>query len=507
MITSIRRSGQDDEPVHNALRQEPVMIGKDSRILVIGAGPGGIISAYQFRQAGYTNVKVLERDGDVGGTWQRSRYPGLSCDVMIHAYSFSFNLNPSWPRSYASQPEILDYMRATVDKLDLWPMIHLNTGVTGATWHDDSAEWVVTTTTGETLVADVVISAQGMFGEVKLPDIAGRGTFAGTLIHTGEWPHDLEIANKRVAVIGSAASAVQSIPEIAKVASHLTSFQRSPQGVLPKEEFPIPAEQIEEFTQNPEALQGYRDAIMNYIGPNAPFSNKEILGGAEWAGAVAISGVEDPTTREGLTPHVPWGCFRPLFSNDYYPAFNRPNVELVTAGIERITPKGIVTADGVEREFDVIVCATGYVVDKFAARIPVTGRDGRSLDDEWADGPEAYLGVTSTGFPNLFMLYGPNNNAGSLIQMAEYEVGYVLELLDQMNKADADWIDVRRENMNAYNSELQAAIAGVEVWHAGCGHYYESPSGKIVTQYPFSMFHYRDSVANPDLSPFELGRK
>jgi cation diffusion facilitator CzcD-associated flavoprotein CzcO len=483
------------------------MIGKDSRILVIGAGPGGIISAYQFREAGYTNVKVLEQDGDVGGTWQRSRYPGLGCDIMVHAYSFSFNLNPSWPRSYASQPEILDYMRATVDKLDLWPMIHLNTGVTGATWHDDAAEWLVTTKSGETLIADVVISAQGMFGEVKWPDIRGRETFAGDFVHTGAWPHDLDVSNKRVAVIGSAASAVQSIPEIAKIASHLTSFQRSPQWVLPKEEFPIPAEQIDEFTRNPEALQGYRDAIMNYIGPNAPFSNKDILGGAEWAGAVAISVVEDSETREGLTPHVPWGCFRPLFSNDYYPAFNRSNVELVTAGIEHITPKGIVTADGVEHEFDVIVCATGYVVDKFAARIPVTGRNGRSLDDEWAEGPEAYLGVTSTGFPNLFMLYGPNNNAGSLIQMAEYEVDYVLELLNQMNAADADWIDVRREDMDAYNAELQAAIAGVDVWHAGCGHYYESPSGKIVTQYPFSMFHYRDSVANPDLRPFELGRK
>ena len=483
------------------------MIGKDSRILVIGAGPGGIISAYQFRKAGYTNVKVLEQDGEVGGTWQRSRYPGLGCDIMVHAYSFSFNLNPSWPRSYASQPEILDYMRATVDKLDLWPMIHLNSGVTGATWHDDAAEWLVTTSSGETLIADVVISAQGMFGEVKWPDIPGRETFAGDFVHTGAWPHDLDVSNKRVAVIGSAASAVQSIPEIAKIASHLTSFQRSPQWVLPKEEFPIPAEQIDEFTRNPEALQGYRDAIMNYIGPNAPFSNKDILGGAEWAGAVAISVVEDSETREGLTPHVPWGCFRPLFSNDYYPAFNRSNVELVTAGIEHITPKGIVTADGVEHEFDVIVCATGYVVDKFAARIPVTGRNGRSLDDEWSDGPEAYLGVTSTGFPNLFMLYGPNNNAGSLIQMAEYEVDYVLELLEQMNAADADWIDVRREEMDAYNAELQAAIAGVDVWHAGCGHYYESPSGKIVTQYPFSMFHYRDSVANPDLRPFELGRK
>lgn len=483
------------------------MIGKDSRIIVIGAGPGGIISAYQFLEAGYTDVKILERDGDVGGTWQRSRYPGLGCDIMIHAYSFSFNLNPNWKRSYAPQPEILEYMRATVDKLELWPMIHLNTGVTEARWHDETGEWMVSTTTGETLVADVVISAQGMFGDVKWPDIPGRDSFSGDLVHTGEWPHELDIANKRVAVIGGAASAVQSIPEIAKLASQLTSYQRSPQWVLPKEDFPIPDEQIEEFNRNPEALQGYRDAIMNYIGPNAPFSNKEILGGAEWAGAVAISVVDDPKTREGLTPHVPWGCFRPLFSNDYYPAFNRPNVELVTDGIERITPTGIVTADGVEREFDVIVCATGYVVDKFAARIPFTGIGGRSLGDEWADGPEAYLGVTTTGFPNLFMLYGPNNNAGSLIEMAEYEVAYVIELLAQMNESGADWINVQRDAMDAYNAELQQGIANVEVWHAGCGHYYESPSGKIVTQYPFSMFHYRDSVANPDLSPFELGYK
>ena len=483
------------------------MIGKDRRILVIGAGPGGIISAYQFREAGYTDVKVLERDGDVGGTWQRSRYPGLSCDVMIHAYSFSFNLNPSWPRSYASQPEILEYLRDSVDALDLWPMIHLNTGVSSATWHDDTAEWVVTTSNGETLVADIVISAQGMFGEIKWPDIAGRQTFTGTLIHTGEWPHDLDITGKRVAVIGSAASAVQSIPEIAKLADTLYSFQRSPQWVLPKEEFPIPAEQIEEFRTNPEALQGYRNAIMDYIGPNAPFSNKEILGGAEWAGAVAISVIDDEKTRQGLTPHVPWGCFRPLFSNDYYPAFNRPNVELITDAIDRITPNGIVTTDGVEREVDVIVCATGYVVDKFASRIPFTGRNGRSLDDEWVDGPEAYLGVTTTGFPNLFMLYGPNNNAGSLIQMAEYEVGYVLELLSQMDSDGIDWIDPQRDAMDAYNAELQEAIAGVDVWHAGCGHYYESASGKIVTQYPYSMYHYRDSVANPDLTPFETGRK
>ena len=205
------------------------MIGKDSRIIVIGAGPGGIISAYQFREAGYTNVKILERDGDVGGTWQRSRYPGLGCDIMIHAYSFSFNLNPNWKRSYAPQPEILEYMRATVDKLDLWPMIHLNTGVTEACWHDETGEWTVTTTTGETIAADVVISAQGMFGDVKWPDIPGRDSFSGDLVHTGEWPHDLDITDKRVAVIGGAASAVRRCARPAPVRS-----PRSPARPVPR---------------------------------------------------------------------------------------------------------------------------------------------------------------------------------------------------------------------------------------------------------------------------------
>jgi len=477
----------------------------DRRIIVIGAGPGGIVSAHLLREAGYTEVTVIERDDDVGGTWQRSRYPGLACDVMIHAYQFSFHLKPDWPRSYASQPEILAYMRETVDALDLWPMIRLNTGATSASWDDDTGEWTVTTTTGERLVGDVLISAQGMFGEIKWPDIEGRDTFTGQLVHTGNWPRDLDLAGKRVAVIGSAASAVQSLPEIAKVAGQVYSYQRSPQWVLPKEDYPHPPEQIELFRNDPEALRAHRDGIMLWIGSNAPFSNRDILLGAEWAGAVAISVVEDPVTREGLTPHIPWGCFRPLFSNDYYPAFNRPNLELVTTPIERITPAGILTTDGTEREVDVIVCATGYVVDKFASRIPITGRDGRSLDDAWSDGAEALLGVTTTGFPNLFMLYGPNNNAGSLVEMAEYEVGYVRDLLQSMDAAGVDWIDVRREAMDAYNAELQAAIAGVEVWHAGCGHYYESPSGKIVTQYPYAMFHYRDSVADPDLSAFETG--
>jgi cyclohexanone monooxygenase len=480
--------------------------GAERRIVVIGAGPGGISSGHYLRQAGYEDFTIFERDGDVGGTWQRNRYPGLACDVWSHVYCFTFALNPAWSRSYAAQPEILEYMRKTVTDLDLWPHIRLNTGIAAAAWDDDSAVWRITTQAGEEVEADVVISAQGMFGELKYPDIEGRDTFGGVAMHTGAWDQSVDLAGRRVAVIGSAASAVQSIPEIAKAAGQLQIFQRSANWVLPKEDVEHTDEQLEQF-MDPEELQAYHDGIMTFLGPSAPFSNPEINAIAEWVAACAIEVVEDPVVREKLTPTTPWGCMRPLFSNDYYPTFNRPNVELVTDPIARITPTGVVTADGTEHDVDVIVFATGYEVDKFASRIPITGRDGLPLEKAWADGAQAYLGITTSGFPNLFMLYGPNTNQGSLIPMIEYEAQYAVRTLQAMDAAGVDWVDVKPEVMAAYNDELQAAIDGVEVWKAGCSHYYLSDSGRMVTQYPWSMYTFRESVATPNLDDFELGHR
>jgi cation diffusion facilitator CzcD-associated flavoprotein CzcO len=422
-------------------------------------------------------------------------------------YSFTFGLNPHWSRSYAAQPEILEYMRKTVTDLDLWPHIRLNTGIASATWDEGTATWQLITNTGEHIEADVLISGQGMFGELKLPAIEGRETFGGAAMHTGAWDESVDLEGKRVAVVGSAASGVQSIPEIAKVAGHLTVFQRSANWVLPKEDVEHTPEQLAKFAREEGALQEYHDGIMAFLGPSSPFSNPEIMGAAEWVAAVAIEEVEDLETRKKLTPTTPWGCMRPLFSNHYYATFNRPNVSLVTDAIERITPTGIVTADGVEHEVDVIVFATGYVVDKFASRIPITGRGGLSLDEAWADGAQAHLGITTSGFPNLFILYGPNTNQGSLIPMIEYEAQYAVKAIKAMDEAGIDWIDVRPEVMDAYNTELQAALDGIEVWKGGCSHYYLSESGRMVTQYPHSMFHFRDSVSQPDLDEFEVGTR
>lgn len=480
--------------------------GRDRRIVVIGAGPGGISSGYHLQQAGYEDFTIFERADEVGGTWQRNRYPGLACDVWSHVYCFTFALNPGWSRSYATQPEILEYMRKTVTDLDLWPHIRLNTGIASAAWDDESCTWQVTTDTGEVVEADALISGQGMFGELKYPDIEGRDTFEGVAMHTGAWDTSLDLTGRRVGVIGSAASGVQSIPEIAKVAGQLTVFQRSANWVLPKEDVEHTDEQLSQFL-DPEQLQAYHDGIMTFLLPSTPFANPDINGAAEWIAACAIEQVEDPETRRKLTPDTPWGCLRPLFSNDYYPTFNRPNVELVTEGIERITPRGIVTADGVERELDVLVFATGYVVDKFASRIPVTGRGGLPLDEAWADGAQAHLGITTSGFPNLFMLYGPNTNQGSLIPMIEWEARYAVRTLQAMDEAGVDWVDVRPDVMDAYNVELQDALDKIEVWKGGCSHYYLADSGRMVTQYPWSMGKFREDVETPDLEHFEVGSR
>ncbi|MFN8028415.1 MAG: NAD(P)/FAD-dependent oxidoreductase [Acidimicrobiia bacterium] len=412
-------------------------------------------------------------------------------------------LNPAWTRRTRASPEILQYMRDMVTKFDLWPLIRLNTGIASCRWDDDAAQWEVTTDGGEVLEADVVISGQGMFGELKYPEIEGRDSFAGIALHTGNWDETLDLTGKRVGVIGSAASAVQSIPVIAQSAAHLSVFQRSPNWVLPKDDVAHTPEQLEAFATDRDALLEHHNGIMSGVGPSIPFSNPESVKIAEWVAACAIEVVEDPEVRKALTPDTPWGCTRPLFSNDYYPTFNRDNVQLVTSGITRIMPTGIVTADGVEHELDVIVFATGYHVDKFASRIPITGRNGLPLAEAWDDGAQAYLGMTTAGFPNLFMLYGPNTNQGSLIPMIEYQVQYVTKLLTAMDDAGIRWVDVKRDVMDEYNEKLQAALDGFDVWKGGCSHYYLAESGRMVTQYPWSMWDFRAAVETPNLDDFE----
>lgn len=475
------------------------------RIGIIGAGPGGICAGVRLRQAGYDDFVVLEQAGGPGGTWWHNRYPGLACDVPSLLYSFSFEPKYDWSRPYGTQAEIQAYMRDVVHRHGLEPHIRYDTRVGAARWDDDRSVWRLETASGETLEVDVVISALGMFNEPSWPDIEGLEGFGGTTFHSARWDRDHDLRGERVAVIGSAASAVQLVPEIAKVVGRLHLFQRAANWVSPKEDDPYSPEQIEWFRTHPEDVAALREEIFRRMDPVLTFSDPDVVRASTERALRNLAVVEDPDVRRKLTPTVPYGCQRPLVSNDYYPTFNRPNVELVTERIDHVTTDAVVTVDGVARTVDTIVVATGFATTRFLSAIEVTGRGGRRLDDAWADGARAYLGITTAGFPNLFMLYGPNTNNGSILYMIEAQVDYALRQLRRLDDEHLAWVDVRPEAEERYNEELQATMEAVTAWSAGgCHNYYRGPSGRIVTQWPGSMSGYRARTEVPDADAYEV---
>jgi cation diffusion facilitator CzcD-associated flavoprotein CzcO len=477
------------------------------RVAIIGAGPGGICTGVSLRERGHHDFVILEQAAGIGGTWFHNRYPGAECDIKSHLYSFSFAPNPAWSCRYARQPEIKAYLEDVVDRFGLTPHLRLSTTVRRARWDDDAAVWHVTVAnadgTEETLDAEIVVSAIGMFGAPVQPDVPGLDRFRGTMFHSAQWADDHDLTGESAAVIGSAASAVQLVPEIAPIVRSLAVYQRTPNWVSPKEDDPYSEEELAEFAADPGRVDAVRDEIFSGIDPNLTFADPDRRALAEQAGRHNIGKVDDPALRDLLTPEMPFGCKRPLASNVYYPTFNLPHVELVTEPIVEVTETGIVTADGRTRDVDTIILATGFATTKFLAALDVVGRDGLDIDDAWADGAQAFLGITTAGFPNLFMLYGPNTNNGSIIYMIEWQVDYVMKMLDAMDDHDLAWVDVKRDVMDEYNDALQRTLDGVEVWQAGCNGYYRVGS-RIVTQWPGSMSEYRARTEHPDLDDFDV---
>jgi cation diffusion facilitator CzcD-associated flavoprotein CzcO len=479
--------------------------GAPWKIAIIGAGPGGLCMAIELRKAGIEDFVILEKGSGVGGTWRHNTYPGLSCDVRSHLYSFSFEPKRDWTRPYPDQPEILAYLEQVAARYEIGSHLRTQTEIRSARWDEGHALWELFTAEGERIEAQIVVSAMGMFNELQWPEIPGLRDFRGTLFHAARWNHAHDLRGGHVAVIGSAATAVQMIPEVARLAGQLYVYQRSANWVLPKENDPFSAEQLARFVQEPDAARKEREKIFGEVEERCTFSDPQMRRDAEAAGRRALAGVADPEVRRKLTPSVPWGCHRPLVTNDYYPTFNRPNVELVTDGIERIGSESIVTSDGKERKVDTIVLATGFQVTRFLSAIGVTGRNGLRLDDEWRDGARAYLGVSVPGFPNVFMLYGPNTNNGSILQMLEYQVEFVLRQIQRMQTGNLAWMDVRREALERYDALIQQELAEIEVWQAACHNYYRAGSGRIVTQWPNTMSEYRRRCWNSPLEAYEIG--
>jgi len=480
---------------------------RDLPIAIIGAGPGGICMAIKLREAGFEDVVLLEKTEAVGGTWNLNRYPGCACDVQSALYSFSFAQKADWSRPYAPQPEILQYLEGLAEQHGVLPHVRFGAGVRRATWNETDAHWDLELESGERVEAAVVVSALGMFNDLAWPEIEGLDTFRGTSFHSSRWNWEHDLSGETVGVIGSAASAVQFVPEIVEDAGQVHLFQRTANWVLPKLDAPYTEEELEGFRRDPSVISAMRDEIYRTMDEGMTFANAELNAEREAVGLAAIDVVEDPEVRAKLRPNHPFGCKRPLFSNHYYPAFNRPNLDLVTEPIARITEDAIVTEDGTERRVDTIVFATGFATTEYLSAIDVVGRNGLRIEDAWSDGACAYLGITTAGFPNLFMLYGPNTNNGSILTMIEYQVAHIVRQVRRLVHDDLAWIDVKPEAMERYNDEVQDGIGHVTVWQAGCNGYYRSPSGRVVTQWPFSMTEFRRRTGEPDADAFEVAAR
>ncbi|MGE2815002.1 flavin-containing monooxygenase [Mycobacterium heidelbergense] len=467
---------------------------RSPRVAIIGAGFGGIATAVALRRAGIDDLVIIEADDGIGGTWRRNTYPGAACDIQSHLYSFSFAPNKSWSRTYARQPEILAYLESVADDFDLRRHLMLGTRVRTVRWNADTWRWdCLVDRAGQTatLSADAVVCAVGLFGCVKLPDIEGVADFNGVLMHTAQWDHGIELAGKKVAVIGTGASGVQVVPELAKVADRLVVFQRTPPWMVPKEDRPYSASELARFRRNPVAMRRTRWQIWKFQHDNtATFADDPIVAARSHVATSFLERtVDDARLRGALTPDYPFRCKRVLLGDDYYRALQEPNVELVTDPIERITATSVITAAGHAVDVDMIVLATGFETLSYLAGIDVIGVGGQSLHERWGPDPSAYLGVAVGGFPNFFMLYGPNTNQGgnSIVYILEAAARLVASAMSRVARRGG-YVDVHPEAEKRYNDRLSADLERT-IW-TQCDSYFRSPTGRIVTQWPYTELEY-----------------
>jgi cation diffusion facilitator CzcD-associated flavoprotein CzcO len=477
------------------------------RVVVVGAGFGGIGMAVALKRAGIDDFLVVDASDDLGGTWRDNTYPGLACDVPSNLYSFSFRPG-RWSRRFPPRQEILAYLHAVSREHGLGPHLRLRCGVASAEFDSGRAEWHLTLSDGGTLQAAAVVSAVGQLGRPRLPGIPGRDDFAGPSWHSARWDHGVSLTGRRVAVVGTGASAIQFVPEIAKAAAHVDVYQRSAPYVLPKFDRPYHDAEQDLFERLPAVRKADRLRIFLYgelLTSGFVLSPKFLAAPmAMWRRQLRTQ-IADPRLREKCIPDYVMGCKRVLFSTDWYPALARPDVELVTDPIERIVPGGVVTARGVTRPADVIIYGTGFQTLDFLAPMLVTGPGGRALHDTWREGAQAYLGITVSGFPNFFMLYGPNTNLGgnSIIYMLEGQIGYVLGAIQALEAEGLDWLDVRPEVQQAFSAWVQTA-SHASVWETGCHNWYTTASGRNINNWPDHTFLYRYRVRRFDLAQYRV---
>jgi cation diffusion facilitator CzcD-associated flavoprotein CzcO len=476
-------------------------------VLIIGSGFAGLGMAIRLEQEGLSSFLILERADDVGGTWRDNRYPGAACDVESHFYSFSFEPNPGWSHMFARQGEIWAYIQRCVDKYRLRPRIRFGASVCRARFDAAAQAWEVETADGRRFRAKVLVTGTGGLSRPVVPDIPGLEAFEGVEFHSARWRDDYAFEGKRVGVIGTGASSIQIVPELAKKAGRLYVFQRTPPWVMPRPDREITAREQAAFRRAPALQALTRTAIFwrRELYALGMIVDPRIMRlGEKLATRNIHRSIKDPELRQKLLPSYVMGCKRILLSNDYYPALARPNVELVTDPIERVTRGGVLGASGVTRDLDALVLATGFEGAEQLAPFEIRGRDDRTLDDAWREGFEAYRGTTIAGFPNFFMIVGPNTGLGhgSMIFMIESQIEYILKGIEAMNARSAGVTEVRREAQRRYNDAIQEKLERTVWARGGCQSWYKTRTGKITALWPGFMWQFRRMMRSFDAGAY-----
>ncbi|HEX8085943.1 MAG TPA: NAD(P)/FAD-dependent oxidoreductase [Solirubrobacteraceae bacterium] len=477
------------------------MAASTRSVAVVGGGFAGVGAAVMLRRAGHHDVTVFEKGERVGGVWHHNTYPGAACDVPSHLYEFSFAPNPRWSRRYAPQSEIQAYLEDVARREGVLDRIRTSTEVQQARWDGERSKWVLRTSAGEH-EADLLVTACGQLSVPSVPPLPGLDTFAGPAFHTAQWDHGLDLHGKRVAVVGTGCSAIQVVPAVQPIVERVDVYQRSPGWTFPKMDFAYKERTKRLFERFPALQRADRAAVFAFmeLGALAMTTKPWLLRPFRAVGRMQINkAIKDPELRAKVTPKDEIGCKRIMLTDEWYPTLVKPNVDLVTDRIEEITPDGIRTADGAHRQHDVLVLATGFESHGFVAPMEVLGENGRSLNEEWGRVPRAYLGMSVPGYPNMFLLYGPNTNGGtgSVIYTIEAGVAHVIAALEELERADARRIEVSRRAADEFDRELRAALA-TTVWHSGCTNWYVDEDGNDPSQWPWLWSQYRKRTEKLD---------
>ncbi|MCH8493399.1 MAG: NAD(P)/FAD-dependent oxidoreductase [Idiomarina sp.] len=481
-----------------------------TQFVIIGAGFGGVGMGIRLKQSGHEQFVILERGASIGGTWRDNTYPGAACDVQSHLYSYSFAPHSHWSRRFSPQPEIRSYIENCVSKFDIAPHIELNADVVEARYLEEEMRWHVQLADGRVFNCQFLISATGQLNNPKYPDIPGRNDFQGVHFHSARWQHEHDLHGKRVAVIGTGASAIQFVPQIAKQAKEVALFQRSPAWVMPKPDKPFAPWQQWCFQHVPLLNRCYRSIIYlkNECRALAFTRMRFILNLFSYRSiAMAKRDVTDPEKLKKLIPNYQIGCNRILIANDWYSTINQPHVQLHCNGIKKITPTGITDNNGDHYAADVIIYATGFKATEFLAPINIIGSNNQRLSEAWKDGAEAYKGISVSGFPNFFMLYGPNTNLShnSILVMLEAQFHYVLQCTYYLARNNLTTLDVKAERQQHYVNTLQNKLNN-SVWAAGCSSWYTNDAGRNVINWFGFTFTYRFLTSRINAADYKFGR-